>query len=213
MSGRLLRFDFYGRPALWYLHRKTKGTNVDLVDAIQSWRSVRDFSTEKVDRSEIADLIELAIQVSTPPQNETPWQICVLEGADRIAALGERALEYARTHQPEGRPPWKWVDIPNFRVFLGAPAVVVISAQIGNDDAPFDCHRAGQNLVLAAHTRGFGSCWLGAPMPWLTSLGVKEELGVSSEFEPAVTIALGRPATYPEAKARPRPDIIWSMDQ
>lgn len=49
------------------------------------------------------------------------------------------------------------------RIFLGAPAVVLIYAIVENTDWHFDCSRAGQNLSLAAHSRGFGVCWLGAP--------------------------------------------------
>ena len=186
---------------------------MDLVEAIHSWRSVRDFRSDTVDRSEVADLLWHAVQVSTPPQNETPWEICVLEGTDYIEMLGRRAMEYARKHRPPDQPGWSWVDRPGFRVFWGAPAVVVIAAQSGNRAAPFDCHRAGQNLVLAAHARGLGSCWLGAPLPWLNSSGVAEELGLSQEFEPAVVIALGHPAARPEPKVRPRPDILWCMDE
>ncbi len=132
----------------------------------------------------------------------------MLEGTDRIETLGRRALDFARDHRPPGG--WRWVDRPGFRVFLGAPAVVLICALVGNVDAHFDCCRAGQNLSLAAHSRGFGVCWLGAPFPWLRSPGVAEEIGVPPGFEPSVALALGHPAERLEPKSRPRPTIVWS---
>jgi nitroreductase len=185
---------------------------MDVVDAIHSWRTVRSFHSDAVQRSEIADLLWHAVQVSTPPQNDTPWAFCVLEGVDRIARLGEQAIEFARQNRPLGEPGWNWVDRPGFKVFWDAPVIILISAQVGNGQAIFDCHRAGQNLVLAAHARGFGSCWLGAPLPWLRSTGVAVELGVPLDFEPSVVIALGRPTQPPQPKSRPRPKIVWHSD-
>ncbi|MGX7871985.1 nitroreductase family protein [Mesorhizobium sp. ORM6] len=41
-----------------------------------------------------------------------------------------------------------------------------------------DCCLAGQNLMLAAHARGLGTCWIGLSRPWLTETSVKKELGI-----------------------------------
>lgn len=182
---------------------------MEVIEAIHSWRSIRSFAAPPVERAEIADLLWHAVQVPTPPANETPWALCVVEGQVRIEELGLRAMDYARAHRPPGEPGWSWVDRPGFKVFWGAPAIVLICARCGNAEAPFDCCRAGQNLVLAAHARGYGTCWLGAPLPWLRSAGVAEGLGVPAGFAPSVVIALGRPAQSPEPKSRPHPDIVW----
>ena len=185
---------------------------MDVIEAIHSWRTMRSFRSEPLERAEVEDLIWHAVQVSTPPGNETPWSLCVLEGVEEIKQLGEQAIDFARENRPHGEAGWSWVDRPGFKVFWDAPVVVVISALAGNSAAGFDCHRAGQNLVLAAHASGFGSCWLGAPLPWLKSAGVAAALGVPSGFEPAVVVALGRPAERPEPKSRSRPEIIWYSD-
>lgn len=182
---------------------------MEIIKGIHSWRTVRSFRAEPLDRSEIQDLLWHAVQVSTPPGNEEPWSFCVMEGVSRIDVLGNRALEYAREHRPPGETGWSWVDRPGFRVFWGAPAVIVMLAQKGNSQAPFDCHRAGQNLVLAAHACGLGTCWLGAPLPWLRSADAAAEIGLPQGFEPTVVIAIGRPSLTPEPKARPRPAVTW----
>lgn len=185
---------------------------MDVIEAIHSWRSIRAFRSDALERAEVEDLLWHAVQVSTPPGNVTPWSLTVLEGVAGIARLGQRAIDFARETRPSGEAGWSWVDRPGFKVFWGAPVVVLISAEIGNSAAVFDCHRAGQNLVLAAHAGGFGSCWLGAPLPWLRSAGVVSELGVSPGFEPAVVIALGHPAERPAPKSRSRPKIVWRSD-
>ena len=182
---------------------------MDVIEAIHSWRTIRSYRPDPVDRSDIADLLWHAVQVSTPPGNETPWALCVLEGRDKIEELGRRAMDFARAHHQAHEPSWSWVGRPGFKVFWGAPVVILICASIGNAEAPFDCCRAGQNLTLAAHARGFGTCWLGAPLPWLRDAGVAEGIGVPPGFVPSVVLALGRAVQCPEPKSRPHPDIVW----
>jgi nitroreductase len=184
---------------------------MDTVETMQTWRSIRAYRPDPISRSEIADLLLQAVQVSTPPGNDTPWAFCVLEGQDRIEACGNRAMDYIRRHRPQGQPGWNWVDKPGFKIFWGAPAVVLICARSGNAEAPFDCCRAGQNLALAAHARGLGSCWVGAPMLWLRGPGAAD-LGVPSGFDPCVVMLLGHPQTRLAPKPRPVPDIVWCSD-
>ena len=62
--------------------------------------------------------------------------------------------------------------------------------------------------MLVAHARGLGSCWVGAPNPWLWSPGVARELGVPVGYVPDVAIVLGYSDEAPAGN--PRPLIHWS---
>jgi nitroreductase len=73
--------------------------------------------------------------------------------------LGERAKQYARQHRPDAVG-YSWADRPDFKVFLDAPVVIVISGRSKSSESIQDCNRAAQNLVLSAHARGLGSCWV-----------------------------------------------------
>jgi len=138
---------------------------MDVIAAIHGRRSIRRYRPKLVERPLIEDVIWDAVQAPTPPgSGETPWAFCVIEGVDRLAGYGARAKQYARNHQPQGRS-WTWPERPDFEVFWDAPALVLICGPSGNSEAPSDCCRAGQNLMLAAHARGLGSCCLGAPLP------------------------------------------------
>jgi hypothetical protein len=66
-------------------------------------------------------------------------------------------LLFARDHQPPGRP-WTWAERPGFEVFWGAPALAVVCGRGSNPEVPFDCHRAGRSLTLAAHWSTFVLC-------------------------------------------------------
>lgn len=182
---------------------------MNVIEAIHGRRSIRAYRDEPVDRALIEELCWAAVQAPTPPlSGDNPWAIAVIEGRERLAGFGLRAKTYARENQrtPHAHP---WSERPEFEVFWGAPALVLLCARRGNPETPFDCCRAGQNLMLAAHARGLGSCWVGAPLPWLHSPGVAEELGLPVGFDAVVALIVGHPAESPAGQPRPRPAIRW----
>jgi nitroreductase len=182
---------------------------LNVIEAIHGRRSIRAYRADAVERSVLEDIVWAAAQAPTPPvSGDKPWAFCVFEGIDRLDDYGVRAKRYAQEHPPAGRP-WTWTERADFRVFWGAPALLLICARRGNPETPLDCCRAGQNAVLAACHHGLGSCWVGAPMPWLRSPGVAEELGLPPDFEPEVAIVLGYAAEAPRGQPRPRPEIVW----
>jgi nitroreductase len=178
---------------------------MDVLTAIHGRRSIRKYLPDPVAREAIADLLWAAVQAPTPPvSGEVPWSLLVIEGVDRLERYGERAAEFARQHTDA-----KWPHKPGFKVFWGAPVLILISARRDNAESLLDCCRAGQNLLLAAHAQGLGTCWLGAPMPWLASAEVREEIGIEKGYDPAVAIVLGYPDETPLGQPRPKPSIRW----
>jgi len=175
---------------------------MDVIEAIHRRRSVRAYHPRPLPRELIESVILDAAQAPPSHRGMVPWTFAVVEGAERIAALGERAMQYAREHRPDG-PGWDWIERPGFKIFWGAPVVVIISGPVG------DCNRAGQNFMLSAHARGLGSCWVGSPTLWLSTPEVRAELKIPSELALVAVFCLGYPAEVPEATARERPPIVW----
>ncbi len=175
---------------------------MDVIDAIHGRRSVRSYDPKPVPRDLIESVILDAAQAPPPFRGMVPWTFTVIEGVDRIAAYGERAMKHARAHRPDG-PGWDWIERPGFKIFWDAPVVVIISGPVG------DCSRAGQNFMLSAHARGLGSCWVGSPMLWLGTPEARSELKIPGDLAPVAVLCLGYPAEVPEAIARGRPPTIW----
>ena len=180
---------------------------MNTVTAIHTRRSIRDYEERAVEREIIADILWDPAQAPTTPVSG-PFLFHVIEGVARIAELGERAKQYARERR-SGASGNTWIDRPDFKVFLDAPVVVVISGHADNSQSIQDCNRAGQNLMLSAHARGLGSCWVGAPMPWLRSPDTRKELGIAEAFAPFAALTLGYAASVPPSRSRERPQIVW----
>ena len=176
---------------------------MDVIEAIHGRRSVRSYDPKPVPRELIESVILDAAQAPPPYRGMVPWAFTVIEGVERIAAYGERAMKHAREHHP-GESGSDWLTRPGFKVFWDAPVVVIISGPVG------DCCRAGQNFMLSAHARGLGSCWVGSPMLWLSTPEVRAELKIPSDLPPVAVLCLGYPAEVPATIVRERPPVVWA---
>jgi nitroreductase len=175
---------------------------MDVIKAIHTRRSIRSYLPRPVERELIEEVIWDAAQAPPPFSGQLPWTFNVIQGVDRIAAIGDEALQYARDNRPD-EPGWEWTERPDFQVFWGAPALVIISGRVE------DCCRAGQNLMLSAHARGLGTCWVGSPMLWLRTLPARERLKIPLDLMPVSVLCLGYPAGTPQTPPRERPKVLW----
>ena len=176
---------------------------MDVIEAIHTRRSIRSYLLRPVEHELIAQVIWDAAQAPPPHRGQVPWTFNVIQGVERISAHGHRAKQYARDNHPD-EPGWGWTESPEFEVFWGAPALIIISGRVE------DCCRAGQNLMLSAHARGLGTCWVGSPLLWLRTARVRAELEIPPDLIPGAALCLGYPASIPETAPRQRPTIIWT---
>jgi nitroreductase len=182
---------------------------MDAVTAIHTRRTIRAYQSVPVVRALLEEVLWAAVQAPTPPvSGASAWQLCVIEGAARLAEYGARAERYAFELRAPGQR-WSWTERPDFQVFWNAPAVVIFCAKNANPEAPFDCCRAAQNLLIAAHALGLGTCWVGAPIPWLTDPEVARELGLPEGYRASAAVLIGHPAEAPPGEPRPRPEIRY----
>ena len=101
---------------------------------------------------------------------------------------------------------------PDFKnMFRNAPAVIFVAAE-PSAYSGVDCGILAQNMMLAAHELGLGTCCLGSPVgfmnskegePFLASLGLPE--GYALQF----AIAIGYADEAPEAKPRDQSKIVF----
>jgi len=176
---------------------------MEVIEAIHTRRSIRAYTSEPIERDLIEALIWDAVQAPPPFAGQVPWTFNVIQGAERIAAYGEIAKQYAKDNRPD-IPSAAWADREDFKAFWNAPVVVIISGPVE------DCVRAGQTLLIAAHARGLGACWVGAPMMWLRTPQAKAELAIPPDLTPISAICLGYTAAEPEPRERAHPRIIWA---
>lgn len=54
------------------------------------------------------------------------------------------------------------IESEGFSIYYNAPTVIMVIGRIGIRLMEIDCSLCAENVMLAAHAIGIGSCWIGA---------------------------------------------------
>ncbi len=184
---------------------------MEALDVLKNRRAVRDYTGARVSREVIECLIGAAI-LAPSAMNLQPWSFAAISGREKVAALGERAKNWllANLEETSLDPSLrKLIEPPEYRLFHGAPAMVLVLAKSPDIQAAEDCCLAAQNLMLAARDQGLGTCWIGLSRPWFNLTSVKHELKLPEQFEVIAPIILGHPTSWPESHGRKPAEIHW----
>ncbi|WP_213774233.1 nitroreductase family protein [Bradyrhizobium sp. dw_78] len=181
---------------------------MDLMEALRTRRAIREFTAEPVGDDLIKELIAAAI-LAPSSSNLQPWGFAVVLGGERLHALGTEAKSYAAAHLATDSPLHAHAVDPTFEIFHGAAALIVICAVNSETQSAEDCCLAGENLMLAAHAKGLGTCWIGLSRPWLNAPATKTELGIPAGWHPVAPIILGHRKTLPAPTAREKTIVLW----
>jgi len=183
---------------------------MEILEAIRERRAVRDYLPEPVDGSVIRRLIEAAIQAPSAV-NEQPWRFAVVRDPRKLDALSAECKTYMLATQPAltASAHFQMLRDPAFQIFYHAPALIIISAASASPWHIEDCALAAQNLMLAAHAEGLGSCWIGFAQGYLNTPAGKQLLGLPPSCAPVAPIIIGKPRKLPPPVPRREPQIQW----
>ena len=141
---------------------------MDIYDAIHHRRSHRHYKADLPPREVLERIIEAAMWAPSSV-NLQPWDLTVMAGKvrDDFVALVSRAVEFLRPRlqQSDLAAPVQEQVMKFFQNLGGAPVVVAVTIfDTGAADANNSIVQSGaalmQNLLLAAHAEGLGTCWM-----------------------------------------------------
>lgn len=155
---------------------------MDVLQAIKSNRSVRQFTDQPVPREQIEQIVN-AGRLSGSAKNRQPWHFVVVTRRDTLHALSQCG-------------PWCT------HLAGAAFAVVMVVDNLREPPTlttPFDLGRASQNMILAAWEQGIGSCMATV----YEAERARAALGVPPDRDVPWAISFGYP--HPDADPRDRP--------
>lgn len=194
----------------------------NLVRLMSSRRSCRNYSERPVDRGMLDDLVKIGITAPSGT-NSQKWSFTILptrKAVDAFAghiasffrklnAIAEKALirialktigkgeldEYYRKYYLLVKKSLdEWDESGKDRLFHGATSAIVIGSSPGASCPAEDCLLAAQNILLAAHSMGLGSCLIGfAVSAMKESPAIKRSMGIPDDETVYAVIALGYP--------------------
>jgi nitroreductase/Pyruvate/2-oxoacid:ferredoxin oxidoreductase delta subunit len=199
----------------------------ELVRLMSSRRACRNFTEKPVERPMLEDLVKIAITAPSGT-NSQKWTFTILPTPDAVRSLavavarfyeklnklaekwllrtflklvGKPELDdyYRSYYQSAVERLAEWKDTGRDGVLYGAAAVIVVGSEPGASLPKEDAMLATQNILLAAHSMGLGSCLIGMAVEAVNrDRGIKGLLGIPDRETVYAIIALG----YPDEKYR-----------
>jgi nitroreductase len=160
---------------------------VEVLEAIRTRRSIRRYKQDPIPDELIVKILE-AGRWAPSASNSQPWSFVVLTDPE-VKRRVTRCFLYG------------W--------FLDeAPVGIVVSVDPRLSSCPIqDGSLAVQNMMLAAHALGLGTCWIN---PGLNDNEVKKILGIPRGHSLICVLSLGHPAEAPSKLRKKLRDIAFS---
>jgi nitroreductase len=155
---------------------------MDVMEAIKARRSIRQFTDKPIEKEKLDKLLEAA-RWAPSGGNLQRWRFVV------VTSPSQREL--VRKFAPG--------------IFAMPAAFIVVCAEMEPDANDWkqklylaDCSIASQNIMLAAHEMGIGTC---VALSYAKS-AISEILELPDNVEPMLVVTLGYPAEAPEPPPR-----------
>ena len=173
---------------------------MELMEGLLTRRSVRQYDTsKKISKETIREIIKAA-QYSPTAHNKQPWEFLVIDDREFLTNL--RHIQ-------------RWTSFAK-----DADCVIIVCGDVeksfsrNKEDEKWsfidvDCAIATQSLMLAAWSKGIGTCYCGAaPMQRVVD-SLKEHLNLPENIRPFAIVTMGYPLDQPLLSARQTaPDAI-----
>lgn len=194
---------------------------MDVWEAIEKRRSIRKYKDIPVPPEHLIELVEAAVKAPSAG-NRQMWKFVAVtnkEINDRCSLAVTQKIDHFvdKFRMTASVENWKWYS----SFFNEAPAVIYVfykktkgflERAAGQSISEKEMHRlranpdiqsiggAVENLLLAAVKRGYGTCWMTAPV--IAALEIEEILGTAPPWQLSAVIPVGVPAEDPQERPK-----------
>jgi len=180
----------------------------ETIKIMKSRRSIRQYGPEQVKEKDLNVILEAGTYAPSG-SNVQSWHITAVQNRaifDRMTKVIKEAAKGADNEVAK-----RILANPDFRAFHNAPTAILVSGDAKEPYSPANCAACMENMVIAAESLGYGSCWMGGPVMMLFH-GKKgqefmKDLGIPAGYKPFYFMALGYKAEKPTAAPR-RQNVI-----
>ena len=230
-------FKTFKAPHAWMTYGASD--TATLANLIQSRRSCRNFKPRPVPEAVLEDLIKFGIYAPSGT-NCQPWLFTVFSQRPALDALGNEIARfyrrlnkmaanplirlgltiigkpaladyYAAYYEQVGDALHRWESKDEDLLFHGAQAGILVAADLQASCPAEDAMLATQNILLAAHSMGLGSCLIGfAVSAMQNDRRLRTYLQFDADEMPYAFIALGYgDETYQSIGGRIAPKVRY----
>lgn len=181
------------------------------VEILKYRRSIRNYEDKPVPEEVIKDMIKECI-LSPNAGNEQPWEFIIVNNKKMLKRMSDESkkniLDRINANPNDYANKYKgMLQNESYNVYYNAPCLVIILGQSSLKNLYVDCALAASYFMMAATSRGLGTCWVNLGTEIKDPEMIKE-LGIPEKSQIVAPIALGYPAKIPSAPKRKEPRII-----
>jgi nitroreductase len=189
----------------------------NIIEIIKTRRCVREYREDTISNEDIKFLIDCA-KYAPSGFNIQPWSFMVIKNKRIMQEISERSkkslipmLEPIKNTSQKIEDFLDYLKTEGTDMFYNANVLIII---LGKKDAlttDYDCAMAAQTMMLAAHSKGIGSCWIGGVQPALMDEEFLKELGVQDGYKVVAPLIFGYPKGETAMPEKIEPEVIWLL--
>jgi nitroreductase len=172
---------------------------MNFLELIKTRRSIRQFKQAYIPEENLIDCIEAA-RLAPSAMNLQPLEYLLVTDKSQVAAIFP-LLKWAGYIRPQGNPKANHHPV--------AYLIVLINQQIGKQWSAYDIGAAVENFMLAAWSKGIGSCWLAS----IARDAIRKIYQIPEHYIVDSIVALGYPAEKPVIEQIEHDIKYWKDDQ
>ncbi|MCX5997187.1 MAG: nitroreductase family protein [Chloroflexi bacterium] len=220
-----------------------KTARTETEDVILKRRSVRIYQRKQVPAFMIKRILE-AGRFAPSAGNGRPWKFIVVREPEILDGISQTVIQICKGYKslidyryngnnvrrmlanliikskPNDLHPVPFSAITliadgRLQLFHDAPTVIFIFQDVRGIGFPaLDCGMAAQNMVIAAHSMGLGTCYIGFSKPAFENSKIwTKRLGIDYPYKFVTSLAIGYPVGKPDGMvARPTHAVDWYED-
>ncbi len=188
-----------------------------VLQAIHDRRSIRRFKSQPVDRQQLEQVVEAGRQAPTGGNTRTT-RFVVIQNPQILERIQETACDaFAQMEADENtykslRHSIQASKKGGYRFLYEAPVLILTTNLRNYGNAYSDCACALENMMLAAHSLGLGSCWINQ-LRWLNQCEpvckMLEEYGIPPEEMVCGGLVVGVPDQQPPIPSQEGCHVLW----
>jgi len=208
---------------------------MDLQEAIEGRRSIRRYTDEDVPNEDIVKMVRAA-GLAPSAGNQQMWHFLAVKNKGIIQQMKEAVLRtvdemltwpeaenYVSAIRALRSYATFFADAPLVIAVLTKPYAAILDNELlplrglsfeeiyrlRGDPAHQSVGAAIQNLLLTAHSLGYGTCWMTGPL--YANEALRRILNITGDWDLTAIIPVGRPAEHPRPRPRRPVDEILTI--
>jgi nitroreductase len=158
-----------------------KLVTMELYEGLITRRSIRKYTGSRIKDDEILAMVKAGMYAPSA-NNRRPWHFIIID--DHVIME-----KISKVH-------------PYASMLAEASHAIVICGDEKLQNGPFyyplDCSAATQNILLAAHSMGYGAVWIGVHPREKRVKAISELFGLPEHIRPVSVVSIGVPLFIPE---------------